>query len=179
MIEPSLEVQLQRSSAMALRNPRTAAKVKAGILKLRDKLVSWTFIFCTLLMLASVVRMWSHWFEIAAMLGFDRASGVLSAVTGAALVSERDELCASAGSPRRITICSPDISRRAAGNNPPQSKHLVAEATDDVRAVHVSFVLSEEVLKALATCDNFFRLARGHLSEVRERSIQGGRILHF
>jgi hypothetical protein len=71
---------------MTLRNARPAVKVKAGILKTHDKLVSWIFIFCTLLMLASVIRMWSHSFEIAAALGFDRAAGLLVGVTGAALV---------------------------------------------------------------------------------------------
>ncbi|MGH6794466.1 MAG: hypothetical protein ACREDH_04525 [Methylocella sp.] len=54
-------------------------------LKARDRL-SWLFFTSTLLMLASVIRMWSHWFEISASLGFYRAAGVLGAVTGAALI---------------------------------------------------------------------------------------------
>jgi cytochrome b subunit of formate dehydrogenase len=66
---------------MTLRKARSA--VKAGIFKTHNKLVSWLFILCTLLMLASVIRMWSHWFEISASLGFYRAAGVLAAVTGA------------------------------------------------------------------------------------------------
>jgi cytochrome b subunit of formate dehydrogenase len=69
---------------MTLRKARSA--VKAGTFKTHNKLVSWLFIFCTLLMLASVIRMWSHWFEISASLGFYRAAGVLAAVTGAALI---------------------------------------------------------------------------------------------
>ena len=42
--------------------------------------------FCTLLMIASVIRMWGYWFEISASLGFYRAAGVLAVVTGAALI---------------------------------------------------------------------------------------------
>jgi cytochrome b subunit of formate dehydrogenase len=75
-------VPLQRSSAMTLRNARSA--VKAGAFKTHNSLSSWLFIFCTLLMQVSVIRMWSHWFEISASLGFYRAAGVLAAVTGAA-----------------------------------------------------------------------------------------------
>jgi hypothetical protein len=44
------------------------------------------FIFGTLLMFASVIRARSHWSEISASLGFDRAAGALAAVTAAALV---------------------------------------------------------------------------------------------
>jgi hypothetical protein len=55
-------------------------------LKTRDWLTSWLFIFCTLLMLDSVVRMWSHWPEISASFGSSRATGLLAAITGAALV---------------------------------------------------------------------------------------------
>src|SRR5450631_1478172 len=77
-------VSLQRSSDMTLRNARSA--VKAGPLKTHNKLVSWLFIFCTILMLSSVIRMWGHWFEISTQLGFYRAAGVLTAVTGAALI---------------------------------------------------------------------------------------------
>jgi hypothetical protein len=51
---------------MTLRNARA---VKAATLKTHDKLASWVFIFCTLLMLASIVHMWSHWLEIWAVLG--------------------------------------------------------------------------------------------------------------
>jgi cytochrome b subunit of formate dehydrogenase len=69
---------------MTLRNARSATK--AGSFRTRNKLVSWLFIFCTLLTLASVIRMWSHWFEISASLSFYRAAGVLAAVTGAALI---------------------------------------------------------------------------------------------
>ena len=69
---------------MTLGNARSAAK--AGTLKTHDNLVSWLFISCTLLMLASVIRMWSHWFEISAVLRFYRAAGALAAVTGAALI---------------------------------------------------------------------------------------------
>ncbi|MFZ0494802.1 MAG: hypothetical protein WBE80_10880 [Methylocella sp.] len=68
-------------------SPRNAARVrprfKAGTLKNR---LSWLFMSCTLLMFASVIRMWSHWFEISASLGFYRAAGALAAVTGAALI---------------------------------------------------------------------------------------------
>jgi hypothetical protein len=69
---------------MTLRNARSA--VKAETLKIHSKLVSWLFIFCTLLMIASVIRMWSHWFDISATLGFYRAAGILAAVTSAALI---------------------------------------------------------------------------------------------
>lgn len=78
-------VQLQRFSAMTSRNARHAEKV--AILKThRDTLASWVFAFCTLLMLASVAHMWSHWFEIMASLGLSRAAGMLAAITGAAMV---------------------------------------------------------------------------------------------
>jgi uncharacterized membrane protein len=78
-------VQLQRSSALTLRKARPAEK--AATLKTHhDTLASWVFAFCTLLMLASVVHMWTHWFEIMASLGFYRAAGMLAAITGAALV---------------------------------------------------------------------------------------------
>jgi hypothetical protein len=69
---------------MTLGNARSA--VKAGTLKTQNNLVSWVFISCTLLMLSSVIRMWSHWFEISASLGFYPAAGALVAVTGAALI---------------------------------------------------------------------------------------------
>jgi hypothetical protein len=69
---------------MTLRNARSA--VKAGTLKTHINLVPWLFIFCTLLMLASVIRMWSHWFDISASLGFYQAAGILAAVTVAALI---------------------------------------------------------------------------------------------
>jgi hypothetical protein len=65
----------------------TAARVrprfKAGTLK---NLSSWLFVSCTLLLFASVIHMWSHWFEISASLGFYQAAGALVAVTGAALI---------------------------------------------------------------------------------------------
>jgi hypothetical protein len=70
---------------MTLRNARHAEK--AATLKTHHgTLASWVFAFCTLLMLASVVRMWSHWFQISASLGFYRATLTLVAITGAALV---------------------------------------------------------------------------------------------
>ena len=69
---------------MTLGNARSA--VKAGTLKTQNNLVSWVFISCTLLMLSSVIRMWSHWFEISASLGFYLAAGAPVAVTGAALI---------------------------------------------------------------------------------------------
>jgi hypothetical protein len=78
-------VQLQRSSALTLRKARPAEK--AATLKTHhDTLASWVFAFCTLLMLASVVHMWSHWFEIMASFGLYRAAGMLAPITGAALV---------------------------------------------------------------------------------------------
>jgi hypothetical protein len=51
---------LQRSSAMTLWKVRPAEKA-ATLNTLHDTLASWVFAFCTLLMLASVVHMWSHW----------------------------------------------------------------------------------------------------------------------
>jgi len=72
---------------MILRNAPSA--VKAPTLKTHDKLASWVFIFCTLLMLASVVHMWSHWLEIWAVLGFDRAAG---ADYGYSIQDQHDEI---------------------------------------------------------------------------------------
>ncbi|HUB63343.1 MAG TPA: hypothetical protein VL996_02690 [Methylocella sp.] len=69
---------------MTLGNARAA--VKARSLKTGHNLGSWLFIFCTLLLLASVIRMWRHWYEISASLGSNRAACVLTAVTGAALI---------------------------------------------------------------------------------------------
>jgi hypothetical protein len=69
---------------MTLRKARPAEKV-ATLETPHDTLASWVFAFCTLLMLASVVHMWSHWFEIMASFGPDRAAGMLAAITGAAL----------------------------------------------------------------------------------------------
>jgi hypothetical protein len=68
---------------MTLRNARAAIKAAT---QTHDRLVSCVFLFCTVLMLASVVRMWSHWFEISAAIGFDRAAGLLPVITGAALL---------------------------------------------------------------------------------------------
>ena len=59
--------------------------LKARILKTANRL-TLLFISGTLLMLASVIRMWSRWLEISASLGFHKAAGVLAAVTGAALI---------------------------------------------------------------------------------------------
>jgi len=69
---------------MTLKNARA---VKTGPrLKTRSKLVRWLFSFWTLLLLASIIRMWGHWFDILAKLGLHRAAGALAAVTGAALI---------------------------------------------------------------------------------------------
>jgi hypothetical protein len=62
---------------------RVRPRFKAGTFKNR---LSLLFISCTLPMFASVIRMWSHWFEISASLGFYRAAGAPAAVTGAALI---------------------------------------------------------------------------------------------
>ncbi len=69
---------------MTLRKTRSA--VKAETLKTQHNFAAWVFLICTLLMLASVIRMWSHWFEISATLGFSKASVIVSAVTGAAVI---------------------------------------------------------------------------------------------
>jgi hypothetical protein len=37
-------------------------------------------------MLASVIRMWRHWFDISSVLGFDRSAVILTAITGSALI---------------------------------------------------------------------------------------------
>jgi hypothetical protein len=42
--------------------------------------------FLHVLTLASVIPMWSHWFELSASLGFYPATCVLTAITGAALI---------------------------------------------------------------------------------------------
>jgi hypothetical protein len=68
--------------ASARNAARGRPRFKAGTLKNR---LPWLFISCTLPMFASVVRMWSHWYEISASLGFYRAAGALAAVTGTAL----------------------------------------------------------------------------------------------
>jgi hypothetical protein len=65
---------------------KARAAVKAAAFRPHIDLVSWLFVFCTLVMLASVVRMWRHWFEISTMFGFDRSAVILTAVTGAALI---------------------------------------------------------------------------------------------
>jgi hypothetical protein len=70
---------------MTLRNARPA-EIAAALKTHHGTLVSWVFAFCTLLMLASVVRMWSHWFEIMASFGLYRAAGMLGAITGAAII---------------------------------------------------------------------------------------------
>jgi len=72
-----------RERKSLVRKPFSVAKAKAA--KAENSFMSLLFIFCTLLMLASVIRMWSHWFEISATLGFDRATIILASVTGAAL----------------------------------------------------------------------------------------------
>jgi cytochrome b subunit of formate dehydrogenase len=69
---------------MILRSARS--DIRAETLKTHNKLASWLFMLCTLLMLASVIRMWSHWFEISASLGISRAAGLLAVITGAALI---------------------------------------------------------------------------------------------
>jgi TRAP-type C4-dicarboxylate transport system permease small subunit len=68
---------------MTVQNARSAIKAAT---QTQDRLVSCVFTFCTLLLLASVIRMWSNWFEISAVIGFDRAASVLPLITGAALV---------------------------------------------------------------------------------------------
>jgi len=78
-------VQLQRSGLIASRNALAVAK--AAIIKAREKEASWVFIFCPLLMIASLIRMWGHWLEISVSLGFYRTAGVLVGITGAALVA--------------------------------------------------------------------------------------------
>jgi hypothetical protein len=81
MIEPSKIVLLQGSSNMTAMNARAAT-----ILKSHNNLASWLFAFCTLVMFASVIRMWRHWFDISSVLGFDRTLVILTAVTGSALI---------------------------------------------------------------------------------------------
>jgi hypothetical protein len=78
-------VQLQRSSGRTSQKAR-AAENAATLKTHHDTLASWVFAFCTLLMLASVVDMWSHWFEVMASFGLYRAAGMLAPITGAALV---------------------------------------------------------------------------------------------
>jgi hypothetical protein len=53
--------------AHSARNTRSA--VKAATLKIQHNFAALAFLVCTLLMLASVIRMWSHWFEISAIFG--------------------------------------------------------------------------------------------------------------
>jgi hypothetical protein len=58
---------------------KARAAEKAITLKTHhDTLASWVFAFCTLLMLASVVHMWSYWFEVMASFGLYRAAGMLT-----------------------------------------------------------------------------------------------------
>ncbi|GEM_PF-1022309 len=70
--------------ARSARNTRSA--VKAATLKIQHNFAALAFLVCTLLMLASVIRMWSHWFEISAIFGFYKTSVIVSAITGAALI---------------------------------------------------------------------------------------------
>jgi hypothetical protein len=70
---------------MTLRKARPA-EIAATLKTHLDTLASWVFAFCTLLMLASVVHMWSHWFQISASFGVYRATLMLVAITGAAFV---------------------------------------------------------------------------------------------
>ena len=66
---------------------KARAAEKAATLKTHhDTLAFWVFAFCTLLMLASVVDMWSHWFEVTDLFGLYRAAGMFASITGAALV---------------------------------------------------------------------------------------------
>lgn len=75
----SLRQRFSRAIARSTAQPT----VKAGTI---ENPLSWLFISGTLLLLASVIRMWIHWPEISAVLGFYRAAGALTAVTGAALI---------------------------------------------------------------------------------------------
>ena len=72
---------------MLLRKAYSA--VKARTVNRHDKLLTCPFIFCTLWMLASVIRMCSHWSEIAAAFGVDRAAGVPAGLSGTTLVISR------------------------------------------------------------------------------------------
>ena len=69
---------------MTARNARAALKTR--IFKSHNNLASWLFAFCTLVMLASVIRMWRHWFDISSVLGFDRTVVILTAVSASALI---------------------------------------------------------------------------------------------
>jgi hypothetical protein len=60
---------------------RSTAKVAA--LKTSSSRISWLFISYTVLTVASLVPMWSHWTELSDLLGFYRAAGALMSVTGA------------------------------------------------------------------------------------------------
>ncbi len=69
---------------MAKSNARSAAKVLAR--RAKTDPMSFLFLFCTVVMLGSVVRMWAHGAEICDVLGASRGLGILGAVTGAALI---------------------------------------------------------------------------------------------
>lgn len=66
---------------------RARSAVQAQTLGKRSGLQSWLFLSCTFLMLASLIPMWSHWFDISATLGSVAAACALTAVTGAALIA--------------------------------------------------------------------------------------------
>jgi hypothetical protein len=73
------------AKARSLKPGNFLSWLKARFLKKANRL-SLLFLSGTLLMLTSVVRMWSHWLEISTSLGFYQAAGVLTAVSGAALI---------------------------------------------------------------------------------------------
>lgn len=81
-ISQSLASLRQRFSQVIARSTARPT-VKAGTL---ENPLSGLFICGTLLLFASVIRMWIHWPQISAVLGFYRAAGALTAVAGAALI---------------------------------------------------------------------------------------------
>ena len=63
---------------------RYAAKVDT--LKTNSDVVTWLFISCTFLMLASLIPVRSHWDELSISLGFYPAACAVTVVTAAALI---------------------------------------------------------------------------------------------
>lgn len=69
---------------MTRSRPRSATK--SEVLKTSSIPISWSFLFCTLLMLSDIISMWSHWSELSDSLGIYSAAGSIASVTGAAVI---------------------------------------------------------------------------------------------
>lgn len=69
-----------------MRRIRSRSATKLAALKSNSSRISWLFVSCSVLMFASLIPMWSHWSELAEVLGFEQATGALASVTAATAV---------------------------------------------------------------------------------------------